>query len=184
MMTVIWACFSPHAPCGAVSVPQSTLWAGARNGGGGCRLSPSCHHSTHNPPHEQLLVGLVVGSVMPVCHFLWPTLHLGSSSGVWGRRMHWGGSVVHLFTTFPQSHDLFTTTYGIVFGNIIWPYSSVVMLCEMVYVSLCKVSHVQSWAATFAVVVGGYHISQVLRVHSVTDCDHYLQTWACLQFSP
>ena len=64
-------------------------------------------------------------------------LHPGGGSGVWGRRTHHSGSVVHLFTTFPQSHDLFTT-YGIMFGNIVWPYSSV-MLCEMAYVSLCKV---------------------------------------------
>ena len=64
--------------------------------------------------------------------------HLGGDSGMWGRRTCRGGSVVCLFTTFPQSCDLFTT-YGIVFGNVIWPYGSVVMLCEMAYVSLCKV---------------------------------------------
>ena len=64
-------------------------------------------------------------------------LHLGSGSGVWGRRTHHSGSVVCLFTTFP--HDLFIT-YGIIFGNIVWPYGSTVLLCEMAYVSPCKVA--------------------------------------------
>ena len=101
----------------------------------------------HNPLCEQGLTTVVVGASHPlhaiipprvVCHFLGPALCLGSGSGVWGRRTCRGGSEVHLFTTFPQSRDLFTT-YGIMFGNIIWPYSSVVMLCEMAYVGLCKV---------------------------------------------